>query len=139
MVFGGGITPDLTAPWFTHLTLPLKIFTAPTYSEASQNYRKMYLKLILSWHFNAHVRALRTRKKLPPQVKKKSSACPYQRTWRCRTMLKGRPIGHIMLVRIDTPASKNEQIGWITVASNTIPKYQEFTRCFFSYRFPIFS
>ena len=35
VVFGGGITPDLTAPGVTpEITAPLKIFTNPTYFEA---------------------------------------------------------------------------------------------------------
>ena len=43
VVFGGGITPDLTAPGVTpDLTAPPKILTAPPYFEASQNYRFFY-------------------------------------------------------------------------------------------------
>ena len=55
MVFGGRITPELTAPGVTpDLTAPPKILTSP-YFEAPQNYRKMYLELIHSWQFNTHV------------------------------------------------------------------------------------
>ena len=41
VVFGGGITPDLTTPGVTpDLTAPTKI--ASPYFEAPQNYRKMF-------------------------------------------------------------------------------------------------
>ena len=40
---GGGITPDLTAPGVTpDLAAPPKIFTAPPYFEAPQNYGKIF-------------------------------------------------------------------------------------------------
>ena len=43
VVFGGGITPDITAPGVTpDLTAPPKILTAQPYFEAPQNYRKMF-------------------------------------------------------------------------------------------------